>query len=337
MTLRDLDHRERQRLLRSAGAGALCWVLLLGTLALIPSVRKAPVKNEFPPVRLTLKSPVPAAARVAAAPEQPPTEAKSPAQTKASPAAKAPAKAPATAKAPAAAKTPAPSTSAAASSGLGIPDFASPVTSSRTDEGRAEYLDFSSPRPTERPLAASVPPGGNPASEFSGTAASVTPSGGGAAVSSKRTPAAGGAASSDTEAALRSVEGAASSGGTASSSSSGASGSAAPAAAGSASARTSSVAGLTFDGTPRRLIYPENPKIVLPERLARLVNSDRTVTVQFTVRSDGSVPGTLVNFTPLAALPAEIRDWLRSEFSAWRFEVGNQDGQARFTYSIKME
>jgi hypothetical protein len=36
-------------------------------------------------------------------------------------------------------------------------------------------------------------------------------------------------------------------------------------------------------------------------------------------------------------LPAEIRDWLRREFSRWRFEKGSSDGHAQFEYSIRVK
>jgi hypothetical protein len=99
----------------------------------------------------------------------------------------------------------------------------------------------------------------------------------------------------------------------------------------------SSISGLTFDGTQRKLVYPSNPTIILPDNLRKLIDSNRTVTVSFSVKSDGSVPGGLITFTPTAILPAEIRDYLRKEFSSWRFEKGGEDGQAKFLYSIKVE
>jgi len=94
---------------------------------------------------------------------------------------------------------------------------------------------------------------------------------------------------------------------------------------------------VVFDGRPRRLVYPADPAIALPPHLARLIDSDRTVTVAFTVRADGSVPATLVTFTPTAALPAEVREYLRAEFARWRFDQDREDGHARFLYSIKMK
>jgi antitoxin component of MazEF toxin-antitoxin module len=103
------------------------------------------------------------------------------------------------------------------------------------------------------------------------------------------------------------------------------------------SSPVSSVSSLAFEGSPRRLLYPASPAITLPESLARTVDSNRSVTVTFTVLADGSVPSALVRFTPQAALSPEIRDFLTKEFSRWRFEKSAQDGQARFLYSIRMQ
>jgi hypothetical protein len=97
------------------------------------------------------------------------------------------------------------------------------------------------------------------------------------------------------------------------------------------------VSGFSFDGASRKLLYPAKPAIVLPDNLAKLVDSSRAVTVGFTVLADGSVPAGTISFTPSAILPAEIRDWLRKEFSSWRFEKSSEDGQARFLYSIRVE
>ena len=99
----------------------------------------------------------------------------------------------------------------------------------------------------------------------------------------------------------------------------------------------SSIPELTFDGATRRIIYPAKPEIHLPESLAALIDSDRTVSIQFTVRADGLVPSGLVVFTPSAILPVAIRDYLRGEFSRWRFETGPTDGQAQFQYSIRVK
>lgn len=358
MTLNDLEPSERRRLARSAGAGGALWLLMAVGLAFVPIDRQPVPKPDFPPVHLTLTSP--ATASVPQRPVETPKTTESPSvspspetttATRPKPAAQAKPAAqtkPAAKSAQAAAKTSAkPAAPAApAATGLGIPDFDRPVTSSPVDSGTPEFLDFSSSRTSESPSVVSVPAGGRPTAELEGSAATVT--GGkstGTSVSSKAAKTAGssGTASAETSSALRAVEGAAmagsSEGSTASGKTSPTGGSAGSGAnvSTSTAGRTSSVAGLAFTGTPRSLLSPEDPRITLPDRLAKQIDSDRTVTVQFTVRADGSVPGTLVTFSPLAALPAEIRDYLRGEFSKWRFESGDQDGQARFSYSIKME
>jgi hypothetical protein len=94
---------------------------------------------------------------------------------------------------------------------------------------------------------------------------------------------------------------------------------------------------ITFEGTARRLLYPAKPGIILPPHLARLIDSDRSVTVLFVVRADGSVPASLVRFSPSALLPPEVQNYLKNEFSTWRFERGSDDGQARFLYSITVQ
>ncbi|HRR02691.1 MAG TPA: hypothetical protein P5286_07300, partial [Treponemataceae bacterium] len=83
--------------------------------------------------------------------------------------------------------------------------------------------------------------------------------------------------------------------------------------------------------------YPAKPGIILPPHLARLIDSDRSVTVLFVVRADGSVPASLVRFSPSALLPPEVQNYLKNEFSTWRFERGSDDGQARFLYSITVQ
>lgn len=345
MTLNELEPAERRRLARSAGGGAIAWVIALIVLAFVPVSREPFPEPDYPPVHLTLTSPPAATAPAkkpaeSAAPTPKPAEPSAPSATAstAAPATKPATPKPSTANAPAPSKVPA-TPAAPASSGLGIPDFDKPITSSNTSTGEAEFLDFTNSRQTANPSVASAPSGGTARSELEGSAATVTSgTSAGASVSSRSAAnSSGGTASASTSAALQGVEGAASTGVSGSSGTATAGSSAGRAETTSTAGRVSSVAGLSFEGVPRELLYPEDPRISLPERLAKLIDSDRAVTVQFTVRKDGSVPGTLVTFTPLAALPAEIRDYLRTEFAKWRFEPGNQDGQARFSYSIKME
>jgi len=331
MELNDLD---RQRLHRSALIGAGLWSAVFLAFLLVPLRSSLPAVHEFETVRLTLTAPPAAASVSVAAPAKPADE----------PAAK-PAKAPAAktariTKAAAAKKSAAGATAkSTASAGLGIPNFSAPLTSSNRTEGQSETLDFTSTAQTAKPKTAGT--AAAPVAEFEGTAAQIQkPLGGGTAVTGKKTGAqasSGSAdASADTSRSLSQIAGTARTGTDGTAMPGNTAGTAAGTAAGAAG-RTSTVSGLDFDGIPRKLLYPAVPSITLPANLARLVDSDRTVTVQFTVRPDGSVPGGLVFFTPSAIIPAEIRDYLKAEFARWRFEESTQDGQVRFLYSIRVE
>jgi len=242
----------------------------------------------------------------------------------------------------------------AAPAGLGIPNFSTPITSTTGTTDASESLDFSSKTESTHPATVSKPRGGTPTAELEGSAATVTKdtgsktvSGSGSAKTAGSVKTAGsGAASSETSSTLAQIALSAKSG-TGKTAGNAAAGSGTGSAEGSSSVSGngvsgaggsgSSITGLSFDGAQRKLLYPANPSIVLPESLRKLIDSDRTVTVSFSVRADGSVPGGLIVFTPTAIIPAEIRDYLRKEFSSWRFEKGGEDGQAKFLYSIKVE
>lgn len=347
MTLNDLEPSERKRLARSSGLGAAFWVLALAVLAFVPVARKPFPEPDYPPVHLTLTSPVTAAApvRQTAAAQEPVPQS----ETAAAPAEKAPsepvkaapAKAQTTVK-PAPAKTsPAP---AASSGGLGIPDFDVPVTSSNTSAGSAETLDFSSSRQTQNPVQTSVPPGGTLRSELEGSAATAAAGKTtGASVSSKTASSSqAGSASSATADALKGVEGAASTalspGGSDGSSAAAGSASKYAETSTTSAGRVSSVAGLMFtEGPSRTLISPKDPRIKLTEPLAKLIESSREVTIQFKVLPDGTVPRSTITFTPSASLPDKVQDYLRDQFERWRFQNGTESGQASFSYSIKLE
>lgn len=331
MELNDLD---RQRLYRSSLIGAGLWSAVFLAFLLVPLRSGIPERHEFDTVRLTLTAP-PAAEGLTAAPAKPADE----------PAAKA-AKAPAAktariTKAATAKKTAAATAKSDASAGLGIPNFSAPLTSSNRTEGQSETLDFTSTSQTAKPKTAGT--ASAPVAEFEGTAAQVQkPLGDGTAVTGKKAGAQASTgstdASADTSRSLNQIAGTARTGTAASGTPGNAAGTAGNTTAmAGATGRTSTVSGLDFDGTPRKLLYPEKPSITLPANLARLVDSNRTVTVQFTVRPDGSVPGGLVFFTPSAIIPAEIRDYLKAEFARWIFEESTQDGQVRFLYSIRVE
>jgi len=344
MTLRELEPPERKRLARSAGAGAAFWIVTTVVLAFVPVTRKPFPEPDYPPVYLTLTSPVTAPARERQAAAQP-VPAEAPATDSSARAAQNPAKPAGTAATPAkpasAAAKPAPAKApqSAPSSGLGIPDFDVPVTSSNVNSGDAEFLDFSSNRQTQSPTVSSVPPGGTPTAELQGSAATATTGKtGGANVSSKTASGTStGSATAETSAALKGVEGAAS--GPAVSvaeSSSGAASSYATTTTTSAG-RVSSVAGLSFEGQNRTLISPKDPRIILTEPLAKLIDSNRDVTVRFRVLPDGSVPRSSIRFDPSGTLPDKIQEYLKDQFERWRFEKANESGQASFSYSIKLE
>jgi outer membrane biosynthesis protein TonB len=225
---------------------------------------------------------------------------------------------------------------------LGIPNFSTPLSTPRTNDSAAEVLEYSSERASTAPRESS----GKSVSEFEGVAATAkvrgtgSPSGASSQSPSARSGASGAGASAETKRALAAIGDASANGagsGDAADSDSGSRSSSAVGTAGDTSRAKASGSGpVVFDGRPRRLIYPADPAIVLPPHLARLIDSDRTVTVAFTVRADGSVRDPrLVH--PTAALPAEVREYLRAEFARWRFEQDREDGHARFLYSIKMK
>jgi len=361
------DDSDTRRLLRSAALAALVWTVLGVALAFLPAFRRTDVQKQYRDVAITLAPPekkvlaaseLPRPEPPAAKPDEKPVEPektpqKVPEKTAAPKSALASKSGPAAQK-PAAPK-PASSASAAAASrtadtpksaGLGIPNFSAPVQSSSAASSDAEYLDFSSQTASRQQEARRTPDGGNPEAELLGSAGIVRKDedSGAAAARPERTPP--GQAAAETSSALEKIAGTAKS----PSSSNAASADASAGTAGmpnanaqasgtaaSPSIASSSVSGLAFDGVPRKILQPAVPAIALPENLARLVDSDRRVEISFTVLEDGTVPVGTVSFTPSAALPAEIRDYLKREFSHWRFEKHTDSGQAKFVYSIRMQ
>jgi len=316
----EYSDNDRNRLFQSMLYGTGAWIVLFIVLAFIPLLPKTIPPREFPSIRITLSTPqaaeMPLAsakpAKSASRPDVPAKAAGKTTATKAAPAKSSPA-------------------------GLGIPDFSSPVTSSREAAGTPEQSDFSSTAETARPKSVNS---GVAVPELEGSAAQILKSPGTEAVVSgstngnkaARTGIAASAATADALGALaqQAQTGLASGGKVAP-------GTASDSADGTPKNTVSSISGLDFEGSPRALVYPAKPVLTLPPNLEKLVDSDRTVTVQFTVRPDGTVPGSLVTFTPSALLPAAIRDYLQTEFSRWRFAPGTQDGHASFRYSIKVK
>lgn len=307
------------------------WIVLIVILAFIPLLPKVIPPREFPSVRITLNPPETAEMPLAAAT---PAKSASKPDVPAKAAGKTAAAKPASSKAKPAAKA-APVKSSPA--GLGIPNFSSPLASSRDAAGAAEELDPSSQTQTARPKSVNS---GVPVPELEGSAAQIAKSEGKAAAVSGKTAGTGSlskgtAASAATSDALGSIAKQAQSG--SASGSKVAPGTAVDQADGKPKNTVSSISGLAFDGAPRTLRSPENPEITLPANLAKDVTSDTTVTVEFTVLPDGSVPRGPITFNPSALLSAAIQDYLKNQFALWRFEPGTQDGQARFRYSIKVK
>lgn len=312
----ELDAPDKTRLTRSAAIAAVIWIVLLVLFAVVPVARNIPEEREFPEVRIVLQSAV----------QQPVREiTEKPARRETKPASRQAAEPAHNTAAPAASSREQPS------SGLGIPDFQSASGRDQSSPASGEYLDFSSDRPREQQLRNSAPA----IQEFEGSAARVdqSPSRPGTATTEAGQQAA--AASDETLQALDRIRDGSS--GDVFVPADTASRASTTDASSSRQTAPGAVGPITFDGDPRRLIHPATPVIVLPPHLARLIESDRTVTVHFMVRADGSVPGSFVRFTPSALLPPEIRSFLKNEFMNWRFERGSNDGQASFLYSIKVQ
>lgn len=343
----ELVSSDRRRLFRSTMISFTLWFAIGLAFVFIPHTLPPVKEPVFPPIRIILKAPVSVTGTKAQSPAV--TPATEPTVAKAEPAKTAPAKTVPAKKAPAKvapAKTATTKSSIPTnvvpkpSAGLGIPNFSEPVTSGKVASGDAETLDFSSTKETDKPVLSSVPPSGVPVAEFEGKAAVVAKNTDTGVVKSKNSASGGlssAPASAETKNELQKIAGQAKtgSGGSTQSSTPGAN----TAKSGSSpSTPVSNISGLTFEtGKARVLVFPADPAIKLPPNLAALVNSNRTITVRFTVKADGTVPGGLVFFSPEAQLPPEIRDYLRSVFSKWQFEKGTQDGQARFLYSIQVQ
>ncbi len=331
---------DRKRLTRSVGISIALWVALSIAFVAIP-LRTVEPRLKYKDLLISLEAeapiiPEPARNEPVAQPAALPQVAKaSVPSAAAAPQQPAPGKI-ANAK-PKAASSPSIAAKPAYSSpGLGIPNFSEPIggaTASTDGADTAGSLDFSSERTAQsssRSIASATP-------ELVGSAAIVSAAGSGKTVSSStQKNAVPGTASAETESSLAGIERSASTGAAASSPSN--SSTTAKTGNSDRSRPATSVPGLSFSGAPRGLISPKDPSVIdLPTRLKRLVDSDRSVVVSFTVRKDGSVPAGSVAFSPQGALPIEIREWLTVYFSGWRFESGSEDGHADFRYSIKMD
>jgi hypothetical protein len=351
------DSADQRRVARSFAASLILWSIAFLLAAFVPLGTPPEKRAVYREVAISLATPrltAPAGATANAGDGKPAATAKQGTGSSA------PAKAGEAAKAASAGKagTSSPKKAAATQTGLGIPDFAPSSRNQASAGGVNDSLEFGSvdgvpaafgETETRAGSARAVVP------EIEGSVASVkkgsdgpvsatartTRGGESEGVSSDTARELGGIATSRASASGTAPGGQAtgvSGGKTAGNGSAGSgSGDGTGSAVGTGTGSVSSVSGFAFEGRPRGRLYPATVSIVLPENLSRLVDSNRSVTVGLIVLADGTVPAGLVAFSPQAALPAEIRDYLTREFSRWRFEKSDQDGQARFSYSIRVQ
>jgi hypothetical protein len=336
--MNDFLESDRRRLLQSGIIALLLWIALLFIVLLLPINKEAKKVQKYTTVAITLTSSIPVKSVSSSMNETSPrlssnmTTAKKPAVKESSAREEPPKKGSSSS-----------SLKSSAPKGLGIPNFSKPMSSQSESKEPGEYLEFSSQTVPTNTQPASNGKGSTPVSELEGSAASVSPLSTGKSVSGAGSSTLrNGAASLDTTSSLSAISGSLKN---AAKDFSGASGQTettgnekkASGSMGATSSADSVISGVNFEGGARKILYPSKPSIILPDSLVRLVDSDRTVTVLFTVRADGSVPIGLISFTPSAILPTEVLDYLKKEFSGWRFEKSGEDGQAKFQYSIKVE
>jgi len=85
-------------------------------------------------------------------------------------------------------------------------------------------------------------------------------------------------------------------------------------------------------GSPRELWSPR--RIRIPDALMQGKPRVIETRVSFTVERGGTVVAPTIRFDP--PLPSDIDAYLRTAFSSWLFSPADSDGQARFSYSIKV-
>ena len=88
------------------------------------------------------------------------------------------------------------------------------------------------------------------------------------------------------------------------------------------------------DGTTRVLRDPITPAIKLSSQAAALIDSDRTVSIEFRVLADGNVPRGEIKITPESILPAQVREEIYNQLSRWLFDAGPSAAYATFEYTI---
>ena len=82
--------------------------------------------------------------------------------------------------------------------------------------------------------------------------------------------------------------------------------------------------------SPRQLIYPSEPSIVISESLENKIARTKTVKISFIVKSDGSVDSKTIKIEPVGSLVPEIEAEIKGQIALWCFESGKSDGQATF-------
>jgi hypothetical protein len=104
----------------------------------------------------------------------------------------------------------------------------------------------------------------------------------------------------------------------------------------SSPAGSSSVGSITIkSGSARSLRRPVKPGITLSSAAAAKIDSDKKVTVSFTVLSNGTVPATDISVEPKSILPAEVYREIVEQIAQWLFEEAPDQGTASFSYVIK--
>ena len=88
------------------------------------------------------------------------------------------------------------------------------------------------------------------------------------------------------------------------------------------------------DGTTRVLIDPITPAIKLSAQAAALIDSDRTVNIEFRVLADGNVPRGEIRITPESILPPKVREEIYNQLCQWIFDAGSSAAYASFEYTI---
>ena len=84
------------------------------------------------------------------------------------------------------------------------------------------------------------------------------------------------------------------------------------------------------DGKIRKLIFPKEPKITLPEnsKIEKSVN----IEISFQVLKNGSV--TNVKISNEALISPEVANEIKRQIENWRFDESDSDGHGLFNYSI---